>query len=76
MLKFTFQKWLITIQLFLRQSALSLNINLPIGELLFLINKSFCDYLIDAKQMSNTLFTIFLTELKKQIGSYIIWNKI
>ena len=36
------------------------------------INKSFCDYLIDAKQMSNTLFTNFSTELKKQIGSYII----
>ena len=40
------------------------------GELLFLINQSFCDYLIDAKQMPNTLLTSFSTELKNQIG---IW---
>ena len=37
--------------------------------LLVLINQFFCDYLIDAKQMSSTLFTNFSTELKKQIGS-------
>ena len=66
MLKFTFQKWLITIQLFLRQSALSLNINLPIGELLFLINKSFCDYLIDAKQMSKPYLQFFWQSLKSK----------
>ena len=37
-------------------------------KLLVLINQSFCDYVIDTKQMSNTLFTNFSTELKKQIG--------
>ena len=72
---FSFQKWLINIQLFLQQSVLSININSPIGELFVLISQSFCDYLIDAKQMSNTLFTNFSIELKKQIGSYITWNK-
>ena len=47
------------IQLFLRQSVLSININSPIGELLVLTNQSFFDYLIDAKQMSNTLLQMF-----------------
>ena len=51
-----------------RQSVLSTNINSPIGGLFVLINQSFCDYLIDAKQMPNILFTNFSTELKKQIG--------
>ena len=36
-----------------------------------LINQSFCDYLIDAKLMSNTLFTNFSTELKKQNRSIL-----
>ena len=37
--------------IFLCQSVLSININLPIRKLLVLINQSFCGYLIDAKQM-------------------------
>ena len=56
---------IVSIQSFLHQSVFSININSPIGELLILINQSFCDYLIDAKQMSNTLFTNFSTEMKK-----------
>ena len=60
-----------SIQSFLHQSVLSTNINSPIGELLILINQSFCDYLIDAKQMSNTLFTNFSTEMKK-VNRYMI----
>ena len=59
---------MISIQLFLCQSVLSINIISPIRGLLVLISHSFCDYLIDAKQMSNTLFTNFSTELKIQIG--------
>ena len=66
---------MISLQLFLRQSVLSININSPIGELLVLLNQSFCDYLIDAKQMSNTLFTNFSTELKKA-NKYRIWYEI
>ena len=55
--------------MFLWQSVLiSINIILRIGKLLVLINQSVCGYLIDAKQMSNALFTNFSTELKKQIG--------
>ena len=49
--------------MFLLQSALSININSPIRELLVLINQSF------------TSFTNFLTELKKKIG-IMTWNKI
>ena len=56
---------IVSIQSFLHQSVLSININSPIGELLILIKQSFCDYLIDAKQMSNTLFTNFSTEMEK-----------
>ena len=54
---------MISIQLFLGQSLLSININSPIVKLLVSINKSF------------TLFTIFSTKLKKLIG-IIIWNEI
>ena len=50
------------------QSVLSVNFNSAIGKLLVLINQSFGGYSIDVKQMSNTLFTNFTTELKKQIG--------
>ena len=64
---------MISVQLFLRQSVLSININSPIDELLVLIDQSFCDYLIDAKQISNTSFTNFSTELKNQIG---IWYEV
>ena len=47
------------------------------GKFLVLINQSFCVCLIDAKQMPNTLFINFSTELKKQIGiSKNIWHKI
>ena len=38
------------------------------GKLLVLINQSFCGYSTDAKQMLNTLFRNFSTELKKKIG--------
>ena len=38
------------------------------GKVLVLTNQSFCGCLIDAKQMTNTLFANFPTELKKQIG--------
>ena len=48
---FFLQKRLISFQLFLRQSGLSININLPIGKLLVLINQSFCGYSIDGKQL-------------------------
>ena len=47
---------MISIQLFLGQSFVSININSPIGKLLALINQSF------------TLFTNLLTGLKKLIG--------
>ena len=36
------------------------------GKFLVLINQSFCGCLIDAKQIPNTLFINFSTELKKQ----------
>ena len=39
------------------------------GKLFVLINQSFSGYLIVAKQMSNTLFTIFW-QLKKQKVAY------
>ena len=50
---------MIIIQLFLRQSLLSLNINSPVGKLLVSNNQSF------------TLFTNFSTELKKLVGIMI-----
>ena len=46
-------KWVISIPLFFGQSLVSININLPIGKLLVLINKSF------------TLFKNLSTEPKK-----------
>ena len=49
---------MISIQLFLGQSFVSININSPIGKLLVLINQSF------------TLFTNLLTGLKKLTGFY------
>ena len=54
-------KWVISIELFLGQSLVSINIHSPIGKLLVLINQSL------------TLFTNLSTELKKLIG---IWYKI
>ena len=35
-----------------------------------LIDQSFCNYLIDAKQMSNPSFTRFFTVMKKEIGKW------
>ena len=37
------------------------------GKILILINQAICGCLIDAKQLSNTLFINSSTELKKQI---------
>ena len=45
---------------------IGININTTIRKLLVSINKSLSGYLIGAKHMSNTLFTNFLTEFKKQ----------
>ena len=61
-------EWLASDCFFTIQSVLSININSPIRKLLLSIIESFSGYLIDAKYMSNTLFTNFLTELKNQIG--------
>ena len=56
---------MISIQLFLRQSVLSININSPIGKLFVLINQSFCDYLIDAKEMSKYFVYKFFDRVEK-----------
>ena len=40
------------------------------GKILILINQAICGCLIDAKQLSNTLFINSSTELKKQIENW------
>ena len=66
-------EWLASDCFFTIQSVLSININSPIRKLLLSIIESFSGYLIDAKYMSNTLFTNFLTAEKA--NRYMMWNK-
>ena len=49
-------------------------VSLPIRKLLVLINQLFCGYLIDAKQMSNTVYKFF--DEAEKANRYTIWNKI
>ena len=43
---------------------------LPNQKAVVLINQSICHYMIDAKQMSNSLFTNFFTMLTEEIGKW------